>query len=145
MKKYIYTIIILLFSIAFINSFKKENEGELAVFNEEEQFEIYNIIYDDGITINKYKKLFTGISYYDYYILGFKMNKEYNNKVGNDINNINIEGGNYLKSLNDYLYKYENILYLNNLENDVVGIYNNSIRIKEINIRCNKEVYLKIK
>ena len=79
MKKYTYTIIFILFNLAFVYSFfSRGDEDDIPVFLEEEYYQVYNIEYDGGNTINKYKELFTGVNYDDYYIMGFKFNKEYN-------------------------------------------------------------------
>ena len=146
MKKYTYTIIFILFNLAFVYSFlSRGDEDDIPVFLEEEYYQVYNIEYDDGITINKYKELFTGVNYDDHYIMGFKFNKEYNDKIDNYIENIEIKGGNFLSTLEEYVSKYENILYLNNREDDINLIYNGSIRIKKIIVRCTRDVYDRIK
>lgn len=146
MKKYTYTIIFILFNLAFVYSFfSRGDEDDIPVFLEEEYYQVYNIEYDDGITINRYKELFTGVNYDDYYIMGFKFNKEYNDKINNYIENIEIKGGNFLSTLEEYVSKYENILYLNNREDDINLIYNDSIRIKKIIVRCTRDVYDRIK
>ena len=77
--------------------------------------------------------------------MGFKFNKEYNDKIDNYIENIEIKGGNFLSTLEEYVSKYENILYLNNREDDINLIYNGSIKIKKIIVRCTRDVYDRIK
>ena len=59
--------------------------------------------------------------------------------------NIEIKGGNFLSTLEEYVSKYENILYLNNREDDINLIYNGSIKIKKIIVRCTRDVYDRIK
>lgn len=62
MKKYTYTIIFILFNLAFVYSFlSRGDEDDIPVFLEEEYYQVYNIEYDDGITINRYKEYLRGL------------------------------------------------------------------------------------
>jgi len=146
MKKYTYTIIFILFNLACVYSFIKDDDQEVvSTFNETDEYKIYIVNYENGLSINDYKELFNGINYNDYYIISINLDKEYsNNKLMTEINNIEIDGGNFLASINEYLDKYEKILYLNNYEDDISMIYSGSIKIKRIGIRCREYVYQKI-
>lgn len=146
MKKYTYTIIFILFNLAFIYTFINKGDQVISpVFLEgEELYSVYDLTYDDGLTLNKYKELFTGVNYNDYYIMGFVLDKKYEGKIANDILNISITGGNFLATIDEYMDKYADILYLYNMEDDIDLIYKGEVRIKNIHIRCTKDVLLKL-
>lgn len=144
MKKYTYTIIIFLFSYTFLLSFDNE-QVVVSTFNETDVYKVYKVVYEDGITIDKYKDMFVNINPNDYYILGITTYNNYSFNVKDSISKIELSKGSYMEVLDEYISKYKDILYLNNLEDDISSLYRGGFYIESIDIRCKEYVFLSIK
>lgn len=147
MKKILPIIFFTIFTIIiFIICITSSNNNSKSVFFEQENtiYEKYNIKLNN-ITLDKYKSIFNNIDSKKYKILNFKFINNYNKKINNEINKITIEGGQYLKSIDEYINKYLEILIEYDIESEISKIKNGNMLICEISIYTTKDVYEKIK
>lgn len=142
MKKYVYLLMIICFSISFFYGFNKNNK--LNPVFDDNGFNSYVIVFTNGIKINDYKNFFKLEDSNNYYISSFSFEDTFHDKMNNDINNITINGGNYLDSLSEYIDKYIDILNIYNKELEISRIYSGDIRISKIYINCTSDIYYKL-
>lgn len=142
MKKYVYLLMVICFSISFFYSFNNNKNIE-PVFNEN-NLGTYVITFNNGISLNEYKNIFKNLDINNYYIKNFSFEDRFHDKMNNEINNISLKGGNYLESLNEYVDKYIKILDKYNKELEIDRIYSGNMRISKIYINCLSDIYNEI-
>jgi len=141
MKKYVFFLVFIFFIIIIINF---ENYENIEKTFYEDNYNDYIISFLDGITINEYLDIFKNEDEFDYHIKNFELENSFNEKMDNQIKNITIKGGNYIKSLDEYLDYYIEILNENNKHSLLPKIQSGNIRISKIYIFCSDILYKKL-
>jgi len=109
----------------------------------------HNYIIDCNINIDTYLGIFSKLENTDYLITNIKIDNNYEEKIKEEISNIEIEKGSYINGLKSYLNKYIKVLDKYDLENEIAKIQNHNINIIEISVYTTidgySEIYNKIK
>lgn len=146
MKKLLFKIGTFLYiAFIFLSLLTYHKEYNTVSTFEEVNGYIKDIILFDSLSLNEYKEMFSKYLEKDYYIDNFTFDNNYNNIVSNDINNIQIEKGNYLVSLNNYVNEYVNILDKYQMEDEKAKIINGNFIIIKISLVCTKDIYEELK
>ena len=133
--------VLLFIFIVFLFSLSKSEKTEYAfLYTEDNYYNNYLVNYNH-FSINDYLDKFKNIDAKDYKIISITFEYNYNNNLNKYLNNIEINGGNYIEALEEYIIKYESILDNYDMESEISKIQGRRMNIKQIKIYTTKDIY----
>ncbi len=137
MMRKIITLIVFIIILNIMLNINKNNVNPVFLENNENNYEIYNLLIEDlSVTTKNIREYFNG----SIKIIGFypKINNIYNYKLKNEIGYYRFNESNFIKDIDKFTSYYKDVINKYGITSEIPKIELNGIGIKQIKIYCSE-------